>query len=178
MSFQKYLSEHVLNELAPIIAGARIVASNPTVRNAAVNYASQKFKTSITNNHSSTGKYSGKLEQKSTGNSQTSYNHQTNVVRKTQDESGTNRTGSGNTYNITNNHNYAQPKPTENETTPIKPEEPKEPDNKAGKEGDENKKPKDGFFTKSGRFIDTQVSPRVGRFGKWLTQTTEKQLSN
>ncbi len=45
MSFQKYLTEHVLlNELAPVLAGAARAAASPAVRSIVADGASKKFK--------------------------------------------------------------------------------------------------------------------------------------
>lgn len=184
MSFQKYLTERVLNEIAPAVVGAaRLAASNPTVRSAVTNYAANKFKTSITNNHSGNqGKYNNIQKSGTSSNGQVTYNH--NTVVKSSSGPDSNQIKPGNTYNITNNYNQQN----SNTTTPIYPDDKENkqpdksaeaaPDNKDNKKNDdENKKDEAGFFEKSGKFTDKKVIPAVGKFSKWLVKTTENQLS-
>lgn len=55
MSFQKYLTEHVLlNELAPVLAGAARAAASPAVRSIVADGASKKFKQTMASKYAPT----------------------------------------------------------------------------------------------------------------------------
>ena len=61
MSFQKYLTEHVLlNELAPVLAGAARAAS-PAVRSIVADVASKKFKQTMASKYAPTPANAGTM---------------------------------------------------------------------------------------------------------------------
>lgn len=175
MSFQKYLTEHVLlNELAPVLAGAaaRAVAS-PAVRSVVADAASKKFKQTMA------AKYSNKPA--------TMYNYdgpsQQKQQEKKQEQSSDSR---HHPHTITNNHyNYAA---NSNETTNPNKQEPElTPEQKAAQEAAVTPK-KDGIVQRdfnrlgkeSGMMVNKTISgipSATSKFGKWLVDTTNKQLS-
>lgn len=62
MSFQKYLTEHVLlNELAPVLAGAARAAASPAVRSIVADAASKKFKQTMASKYAPTPANAGTM---------------------------------------------------------------------------------------------------------------------
>lgn len=62
MSFQKYLTEHVLlNELAPVLAGAARAAASPAVRSIVADGASKKFKQTMASKYAPTPANAGTM---------------------------------------------------------------------------------------------------------------------
>lgn len=147
MSFQKYLTEHVLlNELAPVLAGAARAAASPAVRSIVADVASKKFKQTMASKYAPTPANAGTMPPTTmhnyVGPSQGQARHHPRTVT-----------------NITNNQ--------EPELTPER---------NAAKEAEEKKK-KEESGTRVVNKTVSSIPSATGKFAKWLSDSAQMQLS-
>lgn len=147
MSFQKYLTEHVLlNELAPVLAGAARAAASPAVRSIVADGASKKFKQTMASKYAPTPANAGTMPPTTmhnyVGPSQGQARHHPRTVT-----------------NITNNQ--------EPELTPER---------NAAKEAEEKKK-KEESGTRVVNKTVSSIPSATGKFAKWLSDSAQMQLS-
>lgn len=147
MSFQKYLTEHVLlNELAPVLAGAARAAASPAVRSIVADGASKKFKQTMASKYAPTPANAGTMPPTTmhnyVGPSQGQARHHPRTVT-----------------NITNNR--------EPELTPER---------NAAKEAEEKKK-KEESGTRVVNKTVSSIPSATGKFAKWLSDSAQMQLS-
>lgn len=151
MSFQKYLTEHVLlNELAPVLAGAARAAASPAVRSIVADGASKKFKQTMASKYAPTPANAGTRPPTTmhnyVGPSQGQARHHPHTVT-----------------NITNNR-YNDAANSNNH----------EPEQKAAKEVEEKKKKEEsGLVNKT----ISSIPSATGKFAKWLSDSVQMQLS-
>ena len=163
MSFQKYLTEHVLlNEWAPVLSAAARAAASPAVRSIVADAASKKFKQTMASKYAPTHSNAGTRppttmhnyvgpsqgqgkKQGQASNSNNSRHHLRTVTNITNSR-----------YNdaaIPNNH---------------------EPEQKAAKEVEEKKKKEEsGLVNKT----ISSIPSATGKFAKWLSDSVQMQLS-
>jgi len=154
VSFQKYLTEHVLlNELAPVLAGAARAAAraaaSPAVRSIVADGASKKFKQTMASKYAPTPA----IAPANAGTMRPTTMH--NYVGPSQGQA---RHHPRTVTNITNNQ--------EPELTPER---------NAAKEAEEKKKKEE-----SGGLVNKTVSSipsATGKFAKWLSDSAQMQLS-
>ena len=147
MSFQKYLTEHVLlNELAPVLSVATRAAASPAVRSIVADAASKKFKQTMASKYAPTPANAG------TRPPTTMHNY----VGPSQDQASNSNNSRHHPHtvtNITNNH---------------------EPEQKAAKEVEEKKKKEEsGLVNKT----ISSIPSATGKFAKWLSDSAQMQLS-
>lgn len=154
MSFQKYLTEHVLlNELAPVLAGAARAAASPAVRSIVADGASKKFKQTMASKYAPTPANAG------TRPPTTMHNY----VGPSQDQASNSRHHPHTVTNITNNR-YNDAANSNNH----------EPEQKAAKEVEEKKKKEEsGLVNKT----ISSIPSATGKFAKWLSDSVQMQLS-
>lgn len=157
MSFQKYLTEHVLlNEWAPVLSAAARAAASPAVRSIVADAASKKFKQTMASKYAPTHSNAGTRppttmhnyvgpSQVQASNSNNSRHHLRTVTNITNSR-----------YNdaaIPNNH---------------------EPEQKAAKEVEEKKKKEEsGLVNKT----ISSIPSATGKFAKWLSDSVQMQVS-
>lgn len=147
MSFQKYLTEHVLlNELAPVLAGAARAAASPAVRSIVADGASKKFKQTMASKYAPTPANAGTMPPTTMHN----------YVGPSHDQA---RHHPRTVTNITNNR--------EPELTPER---------NAAKEAEEKKK-KEESGTRVVNKTVSSIPSATGKFAKWLSDSAQMQLS-
>ena len=145
----------LLNELAPVLAGAARVAASPAVRSIVADAASKKFKQTMASKYAPTPANAG------TRPPTTMHNY----VGPSQGQSNSNnsRHQPHTVTNITNNR-YNDAANSNNH----------EPEQKAAKEVEEKKKKEEsGLVNKT----ISSIPSATGKFAKWLSDSVQMQLS-
>lgn len=158
MSFQKYLTEHViLNELAPVLSVAARAAASPAVRSIVADAASKKFKQTMASKYAPTPANAG------TRSPTTMHNY----VGPSQGQ-GEKQEKQGQDQASNSNNSRHQPHTVTNITNNQEPEQ------KAAKEVEEKKKKEEsGLVNKT----ISSIPSATGKFAKWLSDSVQMQLS-
>ena len=168
MSFQKYLTEHVLlNELAPVLSVAARAAASPAVRSIVADAASKKFKQTMASKYAPKPANAGTRLVPTTMHNYVGPSQGQSKKQEKQDQasnSNNSRHHPRTVTNITNNHynNAANSNNQEPELTPGQ---------KAAKEAEEKKK--NGLVNKT----ISSIPSATGKFAKWLSDSVQMQLS-
>lgn len=157
MSFQKYLTEHVLlNELAPVLSVAARAAASPAVRSIVADAASKKFKQTMASKYAPTPANAGTRPP-------TTMHNYVGPSQGQASNSNNSRHHPHTVTNITNNH-YNDAANSNNH----------EPEQKAAKEVEEKKKKEEsGLVNKT----ISSIPSATGKFAKWLSDSAQMQLS-
>lgn len=157
MSFQKYLTEHVLlNELAPVLSVAARAAASPAVRSIVADAASKKFKQTMASKYAPTPANAG------TRPPTTMHNY----VGPSQGQASNSNNSRHHPHTVTNitNNRYNDAANSNNH----------EPEQKAAKEVEEKKKKEEsGLVNKT----ISSIPSATGKFAKWLSDSMQMQLS-
>ena len=159
MSFQKYLTEHVLlNELAPVLAGAARAAASPAVRSIVADAASKKFKQTMAS------KYAPKPANAGTRPPTRMYNYvgpsQGQGKKQEKHDQSSNSNNSRHhphtVTNITNSHHYNNAANSNNQEPELTPAQ------------------------RAGRVVNkttSSIPSATGKFAKWLSDSVQMQLN-